>query len=186
MVRLKRVAAKQAENHCGMSKQPASTKPPKKRTEASSSAPPPPKRFTRQASGKAPQTPDPPTDFDSNRFLNAKAEELFTTRFAPKLLIIEREEVFKLDLAKLMADVAFMRKHLRLDDASSSAPPPEEDTEDVEEEEDKEEDVRVEDDPAADDVDEGDDEVEGDEDDGYALPPLMMNSFFGSFLTKGE
>ncbi|KAB1203619.1 hypothetical protein CJ030_MR8G000664 [Morella rubra] len=101
--------------------------------------------------------------------------ERSTSSASVQSTLLATQEVIKLVLAKLVADVALIRKHLKLDEASSNAHPlakEEEDIEveekDVEEKEDKEEEVKEEDDPAEDDVEECDDEEKGDEDEGYA------------------
>lgn len=62
-----------------------------KKCVAASSSEPPSKKFMRLAKGMVKIPPTPPEDYDSTWFLNAQSEELFTTKFAPKLLIIERE-----------------------------------------------------------------------------------------------
>lgn len=90
MVRLKRAAAKQAQNYNEQSKQPSPIYTPKKHAGASTSEHPP-KRFTQHAYGKTKVSSTPPADFDSTKFLSAQAEELFHKKFSPKLLIIERE-----------------------------------------------------------------------------------------------
>ncbi|KAB1214823.1 hypothetical protein CJ030_MR5G018787 [Morella rubra] len=59
--------------------------------------------------------------------------------------LVANQEVLKLDLMKLVVDVGLIRKHLKLDEASSTIGPPKEEEEDVDEEEVEEEDVEKED-----------------------------------------
>ncbi|KAB1212276.1 hypothetical protein CJ030_MR5G025044 [Morella rubra] len=92
-----------------------------------------------------------------------EAIQLLTERsssFASALsTLIANQEVLKLDLMKLVADVGLIRKPLKIYEASTNTNPPEEGEKDVEEEEVEEEDEEEE-------VEEGDDEEEGEEDEG--------------------